>query len=274
MSDPKVKIDPTESSYLDAFRLDGQAALITGAGSERGIGREIGLAYAAAGAAVGLADVDEDGVRDAAQTVRAAGGEAVPLRMDVTDPGSVSAAVAVFERELGPVDILVNSAGISRSTPIWEIGLEEFDLIMGTNVRGGFLCLKAVLPGMMQRRRGRVIWLSSVAGKQGGGIFGTSHYATSKAAVIGLCQAAARELGPYGITSNAIAPGFVDTGIVARSGSQELEDQVRMSVAGSTPLRRTGTAKDIACAALYLASDAAAYVTGEILDVNGGSYFD
>ncbi|MBA3611154.1 MAG: SDR family oxidoreductase [Rubrobacter sp.] len=274
MSDPKVKIDPTESSYLDAFRLDGQAALITGAGSERGIGREIGLAYAAAGASVGLADVDEDGVRAAAQTVRAAGGKAVPLRMDATDPGSVSAAVAVFERELGPVDILVNSAGISRSTPIWEIGLEEFDLIMGINVRGGFLCLKAVLPGMMRRRRGRVVWLSSVAGKQGGGIFGTSHYAASKAAVIGLCQAAARELGPYGITSNAIAPGFVDTGIVARSSSQELEDQVRVSVAGSAPLRRAGTAKDIACAALYLASDAAAYVTGEILDVNGGSYFD
>jgi len=274
LSDPKVKIDPTESSYLDAFRLDGQAALITGAGSERGIGREIGLAYAAAGAAVGLADVDEDGVRAAAQAVRAAGGEAVPLRMDATDPGSISAAVAVFERELGPVDILVNSAGISRSTPIWEIGLEEFDLIMGINVRGGFLCLKAVLPGMMQRRRGRVVWLSSVAGKQGGGIFGTSHYAASKAAVIGLCQAAARELGPYGITSNAIAPGFVDTGIVARSSSQELEDQVRVSVAGSAPLRRAGTAKDIACAALYLASDAAAYVTGEILDVNGGSYFD
>lgn len=274
MSDPKAEIDPTEPGYPGAFRLDGQAALITGAGSERGIGREIGLAYAAAGASVGLADVDEDGVRAAARAVRAAGGEAMPLHMDATDPGSVSAAVAAFERELGPVDILVNSAGISRSTPLWEIGLEEFDLIMGINVRGGFLCLKAVLPGMMRRRRGRIVWLSSVAGKQGGGIFGTSHYAASKAAVIGLCQAAARELGPYGITSNAIAPGFVDTGIVARSSSQEVEDKVRVSVAGSVPLRRVATAKDIACAALYLASDAAAYVTGEILDVNGGSYFD
>lgn len=273
MSDPQAEVDPTESAYLDAFRLDGKVALITGAGSERGIGREIGLAYAAAGASVGLADVDEDGVQAAARAVQATGGEAVSLRMDVTDPGSVSAAATAFERELGPVDILVNSAGISRSTPIWEISLEEFDRIMGINVRGGFLCLKALLPGMMRRRRGRVVWLSSVAGKQGGGIFGTSHYAASKAAVIGLCQAAARELGPYGITSNAIAPGFVDTGIVTRSSSQEIEDQVRVSVAGSAPLRRVATAKDIACAALYLASDAAAYVTGEILDVNGGSYF-
>lgn len=274
MSDPKAGVDPAGSSYLDAFRLDGLSALITGAGSERGIGREIGLAYAAAGASVGLADVAEDGVRAAARAVQAAGGEAVPLRMDVTDPGSVSAAIAAFERELGPVDILVNSAGISHPTPIWDIDIEEFDQIMGINVRGGFLCLKAVLPGMMERRRGRIVWLSSVAGKQGGGIFGTSHYAASKAAVIGLCQAAARELGPYGITSNAIAPGFVDTGLVARSSSQEVEDQVRVSVAGSTPLRRAATARDIACAALYLASDAAAYVTGEILDVNGGSYFD
>lgn len=269
-----AEADPAGSGHLEAFRLDGQIALITGAGSERGIGREIGSAYAAAGASVGLADVDEDGVRAAARALRDSGGKALPLRADVTDPGSVSAAVAELEGELGPVDILVNSAGISRPTPIWEIELEEFDRIMDVNVRGGFVCLKAVLPGMMERRRGRVVWLSSVAGKQGGGIFGTSHYAASKAAVIGLCQAAARELGPYGITSNAIAPGYVTTGIIARSSSQEMEDRVHAAVVESVPLRRPAAAKDIACAALYLASDAAAYVTGEILDVNGGSYFD
>lgn len=274
MSDPRTRVDTVGSDHLDAFRLDGRVALITGAGSEQGIGREIGLAYAAAGASVGLADVDEDGVRAATRTLQAAGGKALSLRMDVTDPESVSTAVAALEQELGPVDILVNNAGISRSTPIWEVSLEEFDRIMDVNVRGGFLCLRAVLPGMMQRRRGRIVWLSSVAGKQGGGVFGTSHYAASKAAVIGLCQAAARELGPYGITSNAIAPGFVETGIVARSSSQEVEDRVRALVTDSAPLRRPATAKDIACAALYLASDAAAYVTGEILDVNGGSYFD
>jgi 3-oxoacyl-[acyl-carrier protein] reductase len=232
LSDPKAETDSPEQHYSGTFRLGGQAALITGAGSERGIGREIGLAYAAAGASVGLADVDEDGVRAAARAVQAAGGAAVPLYIDATDPGSVSAAVAAFGREVGPVDILVNSAGISRSTPIWEIGLEEFDLIMGINVRGGFFCLKAALPAMMRQRRGRIVWLSSVAGKQGGGVFGSSQYATSKAAVIGLCQAAARELGPYGIASNAIAPGFVDTGVVARTSSQEVEDQVRVS--GST----------------------------------------
>ena len=274
MSGERVALDPTESGYLGAFRLDGRVALITGAGSERGIGRAIASAYAEAGASVGLADVDEDGVRAAAERLWAAGAKAAPLKMDISDPESVSEAVAKLERDLGPADILVNNAGISRSVPIWELRTEDFDQIMDLNVRGGFLCLQAVLPGMMQRRRGRLVWLSSVAGKQGGGVFGTSHYAASKAAVIGLCQGAARELGPYGITSNAIAPGFMETGIVARSSDQESEDRVRTLVNESAPLRRTGTVKDIACAALYLASDAAAYVTGEILDVNGGTYFD
>ena len=267
-------MDATAAGYADAFRLDGRVALVTGAGSERGIGREIGLAFAAAGASVGLADVDEGGVRAAAEALRGIGGEAMPLPMDVTDPGSVAAAVAALEGELGPADILVNGAGISRPTPIWDVSLGEFDRIMDVNVRGGFICLQAVMPGMMRRGRGRVVWLSSVSAKQGGGVFGTSHYAASKAAVIGLCQAAARELGPYGITSNAIAPGFVETGIVARSGSQEMEDRVRALVEENAPLRRAGAARDVACAALYLDSDAAAYVTGEILDVNGGSYFD
>lgn len=164
MSDPGTGADATGSEYLDAFRLDGRVALVTGAGSERGIGREIGLAYAAAEASVGLADVDEDGTRDAARMVRAAGGKALPLQMDVTDPASVSEAVVRLERELGPVDVLVNSAGISRSTPVWEIELEEFDRVMDVNVRGGFICLKAVLGGMMERGRGRIVWISSVAG--------------------------------------------------------------------------------------------------------------
>lgn len=274
MNDTRVQIDATGRDYLEDFRLDGRVALVTGAGSERGIGREIGMAYAAAGASVGLADVDEDGVQAAAQALRVSGGKALPLVMDVTDPESVSTAVARLEQKLGPVDILVNSAGISRATPVWEISLEEFDQIMDVNVRGGFICMKTVLPSMMERGRGRIVWLSSVAGRQGGGVFGTSHYAASKAAVIGLCQAAARELGPYGITSNAIAPGFVETGIVARSSNQEMEDRIRAIVIDSAPLRRAATAKDIACAALYLASNAAAYVTGEILDVNGGSHFD
>ncbi len=259
---------------MDAFRLDDRVAFVTGAGSERGIGRAIAEAYARAGALVGLADLDEAGVQAGADAVRAAGGSATGVRADVTDPESVASAVADVERELGPIDILVNNAGIVHGAPIQESSLADFDRVMAVNVRGGLICLQAILPGMMARGRGRIIWLSSVAGKQGGGFFGSSHYAASKAAVIGLCQGIARELGPYGITSNAIAPGLILTGLVARSGGPDIENQLRERTEASVPVRRAGTPEDIAHAALFLASDAASYVTGEILDVNGGAYFD
>jgi NAD(P)-dependent dehydrogenase (short-subunit alcohol dehydrogenase family) len=248
--------------------------LITGGGSEHGIGRAVGQAFGAAGAAVGLVDLDLTGAERNAAAIRVTGASACAARAEVSDPQSVATALAEVIRSLGPVDILVNSAGITRATPIWETPLEEFDLVMNVNLRGGFICLQAVLPSMMERRHGRIIWLSSIAGKQGGGVFGAAHYAASKAGVIGLCQAAARQLGPYGITSNAIAPGLVTTGLVARSGGVEVEARLRQIVEQSTPVRRAATAEDIAFAALYLASDEASYVNGEVLDVNGGAYFD
>jgi len=152
--------------------------------------------------------------------------------------------------------------------------LDEFDLVMNVNLRGGFICMQAVLAGMMERHFGRIIWLSSISGKQGGGVFGAAHYAASKAGVIGLCQAAARQLGPHGITSNAIAPGLVTRGLVGRTGGQELYARIRPQVEQPTPVRRAGSVEDVAYAALYLASNEASYVNGEILDVNGGAYFD
>src|ERR1043165_1371846 len=127
---------------------------------------------------------------------------------------------------------------------------------------------------MMQRRRGRIIWISSISGKQGGGVFGSAHYAASKAGVIGLCHAVARQLGPYGITSNAIAPGLVTTDLVGRTGGQELAARLRKMTEETTPVRRAATAEDVAFAALFLASDEASYVNGEVMDVNGGAYFD
>ena len=253
------------------FRLDGRVALVTGAGSADGIGQAIARVYASAGAAVALADQDASG---AERNAHAIGDRTLGVHLDVTQPESVAAAVAVVERELGPVDILVNNAGITRSTVLWETSLEEFDQVMAINLRGGFVCLQAVLEGMMTRRRGRVIWLSSIAGKQGGGVFGTAHYAASKAGVIGLCQAAARQLGPYGITSNAIAPGLVLTGLLPRTGGAEMADRLRQDVERNAPMRRAATPLDIAHAALFLATDAASYITGEIVDVNGGVYFD
>jgi NAD(P)-dependent dehydrogenase (short-subunit alcohol dehydrogenase family) len=254
------------------FRLDGRVALVTGAGSARGIGREVARAFSVAGARVALADRDADGARRNAAEL---GAGALGLAVDVTDPDSVARAVAEVRDRLGPVDVLVCSAGISRSTPIWDMTLEEFDQVMAVNVRGGLVCLKAVLPDMRARGWGRVILLGSQAGKQGGGVFGATHYACSKAALRGLCQGAARELGPFGVTCNTIAPGMVDTDIIVSGGATpEQRDRLAEQVSAAAPVRRVGRATDIAAAALFLASDEAGYVTGEVMDVNGGAYFD
>ncbi len=174
--------------------LVGKVALVTGAGSATGLGNAIARALATAGAEVVLGDIDIDGANRNAAAIGAAGRA---IFMDVADESSVQAAV----QEIGRVDILVNNAGVTQRMPIWDLSTDDFDRLLSINLRGGFVCLRAVVAGMMARRWGRVIWISSVAGKQGGGIIGTAHYAASKAGVIGLCHAAARELGPYGITT-------------------------------------------------------------------------
>lgn len=252
---------------MSRVALAGKVALITGAGSATGIGNAIARVLAAAGAEVVLGDIDIEG---SGRNAEAIGTAARAMYMDVTDERSVQAAV----NEIGPIDILVNNAGVTQRMPIWELSTDDFDRLLSINLRGGFLCLKAVVAGMMARRWGRVIWISSVAGKQGGGIIGTAHYAASKAGLIGLCQATARELGPYGITSNAIAPGFILTGIATKALDADQEAEIDRRISSTAPVRRSGRPEDVAAAALFLASEEAAYVTGEVVDVNGGIYFD
>ena len=247
--------------------VGGRVALITGAGSERGLGNAIARALAQLGVEVVLADID---LRGAQRNAAAIGGGARAVLLDVTRPESVEHAISA----VGRVDILVNNAGITQRRAIWELSMEDFDRVLDVNLRGGFLCLSAVVKGMMERRWGRLIWISSVAGKQGGGIIGTAHYAASKAGVIGLCQAAARELGPYGITSNAIAPGFILTGIATRAVDADAEREMDERISAQAPLRRSGVPADIANAVAFLASDAASYITGEVMDINGGIHFD
>src|SRR5438270_8244987 len=252
---------------MSCVTLAGKVALVTGAGSATGLGNAIARALATAGAEVVLSDIDIDGATRNAAAIGAAGRATF---MDVTDERSVQAAV----REIGPVDILVNNAGVTQRMPIWELSTEDFDRLLSINLRGGFLCLRAVVAGMMARRWGRIIWISSVAGKQGGGIIGTAHYAASKAGVIGLCQAAARELGPFGITSNAIAPGFILTGIATRAVDAQAEREMDEKISAQAPMRRSGLPDDVGAAAAFLASEEAGYITGEVMDVNGGIHFD
>ena len=247
--------------------LRGRLALITGAGSDRGLGYAIARALASAGAEVVLSDID---VEVARRNAAAIGASARAVALDVTSEASVAEAVS----EVGRVDILVNNAGITQRRAIWELSVDEFDRVLAINLRGGFLCLGAVVKGMMERRWGRVIWISSVAGKQGGGIIGTAHYAASKAGVIGLCQAAARELGPFGITSNAIAPGFILTGIATRAVDAQAEREMDEKISAQAPMRRSGLPDDVGAAAAFLASEEAGYITGEVMDVNGGIHFD
>jgi NAD(P)-dependent dehydrogenase (short-subunit alcohol dehydrogenase family) len=259
---------------LDDLRLDGRVALVTGGASPRGIGRAISRRLAAAGAQVVVADLDAVG---ACETAELCGREGLPglgVELDVTNEASVEAAFGRAVERFGTVHILVNNAGISRSTPAWEIEPAEFDEMIAVNLRGGFLCARAAMPLMMRQRWGRLVWLASVAGKQGGGVFGSAHYAASKAAVIGLCQGLARQLGPLGITSNAVAPGLIDTEIAARTMAPGEFASWRERIVSGLPARRIGTPEDVAAAVHYLCTNAASYITGEIVDINGGMYFD
>jgi len=261
---------------FDDLRLDGRVALVTGAASPRGLGRAIAVRLASAGAQLVVTDLDEAGARETAALCEREGPPALALalHMDVTDEASVNAAFAAAIARFGQVDILVNNAGISEATPAWEIDSAAFDRMLAVNLRGGFLCARAAMPLMMERRRGRIVWISSAAGKMGGGFFGSAHYAASKAGVIGLCQGLARQLGPYGITSNAVAPGLIDTEIASRTLDADTYAALRDRIAASVPLGRIGAAADVAAAVHFLASDASSYVNGEIMDINGGIYFD
>ena len=248
------------------MRLLGKKALITGAG--RGLGRAIAVAFAVEGADVAVWDLDQEGARETEGLVKGLGRNALALQVDVSDGGQVKQGVASVLESFGSLDILVNNAGICPVRKWEEITEEEWDLVMAVNLKGAFLCSQAVTPMMKDQNGGRIINLGSVAGKVGG-IASGAHYAVSKAGVICLTKSTARALAPHGITVNALAPGVIET-VMTRELSQGDWDDYLASI----PLGRIGAPDDLARAALFLASDDAAYITGEILDVNGGMLMD
>lgn len=243
------------------MRLAGKVVLVTGAA--RGIGAGIARAAAAEGAAVALCDVAENTVQE---TAAALGARALGLVMDVSDARSVRAAVADAEARLGPVDVLVNNAGIDVIGPFLESSEETWDRLWAVNLKGTLLATRAVLPGMVARERGRVVNIGSDAGRVGSS--GEAVYSATKGGVIAFTKTLAREVARHGVTVNCVCPGPTDTALLEQV--REYDEKLHASLARAIPLRRLGRPEDVAGAVVFLASDAAAYITGQTLSVSGG----
>jgi NAD(P)-dependent dehydrogenase (short-subunit alcohol dehydrogenase family) len=247
--------------------LDGTTAIVTGAASERGIGRAIAALFAEHGARVALLDLDGPGAEAAA---RALGPAHRGFRCDVTSEAEVRAAFASAAAALGPAGVLVCNAGVSSPKRLEETTQAEYDRVLDVNLRGAYLCAQAALPQMRRLGRGSMIMISSVSAKRGGGLFGASAYSAAKAGMLGLARALARELAPEQIRVNAVAPGLIDTDIF---GGQ-LTPERRAEIVRDVPLGRVGSPLDVARACLFFASELADFVTGEVMDVNGGLHID
>jgi 3-oxoacyl-[acyl-carrier protein] reductase len=241
--------------------LEGRVSLVTGA--SRGIGRAIAAALAAEGAHVVLGGRDAARLAEATEAIRAAGGSAEPLALDVADRASVEGAVSSVLASRGRLDHLVNNAGITRDNLLLRMKDEEWQQVLATNLTGVFLCTQAALKPMLKQRSGRIVSISSVVGLAGNS--GQANYAASKAGIVGFTRSVAREVASRGITANAVAPGFVETDMTAA-----MTDRAREAVLGAIPMGRVGRAEDVAAAVVFLVSDAAAYVTGQVLAVDGG----
>ena len=248
------------------MRLKDKAAIVTGAG--RGIGLGIALAFAREGARVALCELDASLLESALAEVEALGGQGLSFPMDVTRREQIDRVVRQVSTRWGAIDILVNNAGIYQVLPVEEITEEQWDRVLAVNLKGAFLFCQAVIPHMKRQRAGRIVSMASSAGKIGGTLAG-AHYSVSKAGIICLTKQLARELGPHGITVNAVAPGRIDTPMI-RIASEEENEAFRLR----TPLGRLGTPEDVANAVVFLASEEAGFITGEILDVNGGLLID
>jgi 3-oxoacyl-[acyl-carrier protein] reductase len=242
--------------------MSGKTALVTGAG--RGIGRATAIKLGAAGAKVAINyNASQAQAQDVVAAITEAGGEAQAVKADVSKADEVDAMVNRLVKEWGKVDILVNNAGITRDNLMMRMSQDEWDAVIDTNLRSAYFCTKAVLRSMLRNRWGRIISLSSVVGLTGNA--GQANYAAAKAGLIGFTKSVAREVGGRNITANAIAPGFIETDITAG-----LPEELKAAMLKTIPADRYGQPDDIANAVVFLASDLAAYINGQVLNVDGG----
>jgi len=246
------------------MRLSGKVALVTG--SARGIGRSIAELFSAEGATVVVNDVGSDaGARETLAVLEAAGGKGSVEMFDVSDAAQVDAGVKNILAVHGRIDVLVNNAGITRDNLLLRMSEEEFDAVIRVNLKGTYLLTKTVTRHMMKQRSGKVVNISSVVGMMGNA--GQSNYAAAKAGIIGFTKATARELASRNITVNAIAPGFIRTAMTAA-----LPEAVQKAFLAQIPLGRFAEPREVAELALFLASDASSYITGQAIGINGGMY--
>ena len=245
------------------LKLDGKTALVTGA--SQGIGEAIAKLLALQGARVVVAARNEEKLKSLAAYIDAGGGCARPLALDVSQPATFGERLKSLPADFGEIDILVNNAGITADTLLARMSLDDWERVLRTNLTGAFALSKEVVRGMMKRRWGRIVNVSSVVGMMGNA--GQANYAASKAGLIGFTKSLARELGSRNITANVVAPGYIETAM-----TEALPEAAKEALTGSIALKRLGTVDDVAAAVLFLASEEAGYITGHTLNVSGGLY--
>lgn len=243
--------------------LEAKTAVISGAAGKRGIGFATARLFAEHGARVAILDLDATAARDAADAI---GPDHIGIACDVTNLEACRTAAAGVLDRFGQIDILINNAGITQPVKTLEIDEASWNRVLDVNLKGVLYLSQAVIPHMRERKAGAITCMSSVSAQRGGGIFGGPHYSAAKAGVLGLAKAMAREFGPDGIRVNCVTPGLVQTDITG----DKLTPKMKTDIAAGIPLQRLGEAKDIAGAYLFLASDLSAYITGAVIDVNGG----
>jgi NAD(P)-dependent dehydrogenase (short-subunit alcohol dehydrogenase family) len=243
--------------------LSEKICIITGAASPRGIGRATARIFAQHGGRAIILDLDEKQAKAAAAEI---GDRHRGLACDVADKDACLTALGQVMRDFGRVDVLINNAGITQPLKIMDIEPKHYEAVLDVNLRGTLYMSQAAIPHMRRQRSGAIVCMSSVSAQRGGGIFGGPHYSAAKAGVLGLAKAMARELGPDGIRVNSITPGLIQTDITGDKLTEDLKAQITESI----PLKRLGVADDVANACLFLASDLSSYITGAVIDVNGG----
>ncbi len=249
--------------------LKERVAIVTGAGSPKGIGRATAVKLAEYGAFIVVADLNLSGAEAVAEEIRKSGGKALAVEVNVTDKKSIDVLMKKTVSEFGRLDILVNIAGITQPVRVPQTTEADWDRVMNVNLKSTFLCSQAAIELMKKNKYGRIVNMSSVSAKQGGGVFGGAHYSAAKAGILGFSKALAREVVTDGITVNCVAPGAVATEI--RKG---ISDKDENTIISGIPMGRTGRPEEIAFTIAFLAADEAAYITGEDIDINGGAFID